>query len=51
MPTMAISAKLEQDLGKPVISVACAMMCYALPLVGVRHPTEGYGRLNTASGQ
>jgi maleate cis-trans isomerase len=51
MPTVAILAKLEQDLGKPVIPAACAMMWYAVQLAGLRHPTEGYSRLNSASGQ
>jgi maleate cis-trans isomerase len=38
---------LEQDLGKPVISSASAMMWQALRLAGVRQPILGYGRLLT----
>jgi maleate isomerase len=36
---------LEQDLGKPVISSACAMMWHALRAAGVGQPIAGYGRL------
>lgn len=36
---------LEQDLGKPVISSASAMMWHALRLAGVRQLIPGYGRL------
>jgi len=45
MPTISILATLEQDLGKPAISAASAMMWQALRLAGVRHCTSGYGRL------
>ena len=38
---------LEQDLGKPVISSASAMMWHALRLAGVRQLITGYGRLLT----
>jgi maleate isomerase len=47
MPTIAVLELLEQDLGKPVISSASAMMWHALRLVGVRQPISGYGRLLT----
>jgi maleate cis-trans isomerase len=47
MPTLAILEVLEQDLGKPVISSASAMMWHALRLAGVRQPIPGYGRLLT----
>jgi maleate isomerase len=47
MPTIPVLELLEQDLGKPVISSASAMMWYALRLAGVRHPIPGYGRLLT----
>ena len=40
---------LEQDLGKPVISSASAMMWHALRLAGVRQLIPGYGRLLTLS--
>jgi maleate cis-trans isomerase len=49
MPTISILQELEQDLGKPVISAASAMMWYALRLAGVRHPMARYGRLHTAA--
>jgi len=45
MPTIATLATLEQDLGKPVISGASAMMWLALQLAGVRQSVPGYGRL------
>jgi maleate cis-trans isomerase len=45
MPTIAILETLEQDLGKPVISAASAMMWNALHLTGVHQPISGYGRL------
>jgi maleate cis-trans isomerase len=38
---------LEQDLGKPVLSSASAMMWHALRLAGVGKPIEGFGRLLT----
>lgn len=45
MPTIPILETLEQDLGKPVISAASAMMWRALQVAGVRHRVSGYGRL------
>jgi maleate isomerase len=48
MPTIAILDTLEQDLGKPVVSAASAMMWNALQLAGVRHRIAGYGRLLTS---
>jgi maleate cis-trans isomerase len=48
MPTIPILETLEQDLGKPVISAASAMMWKALQLAGVRHHIAGYGRLLTS---
>jgi len=47
MPTLPVLELLEQDLGKPVISSASAMMWHALRLAGVRQPVWGYGRLLT----
>ena len=47
MPTLPVLELLEQDLGKPVISSASAMMWDALRLAGVRQPISGYGRLLT----
>jgi maleate cis-trans isomerase len=51
MPTISILEMLEQDLGKPVISAASAMMWYALRLAGVHHPMAGYGRLYRSTGE
>lgn len=45
MPTLAMLQALEDDLGKPVVSAASAMMWNALRVVGVRSPRQGYGRL------
>jgi maleate cis-trans isomerase len=45
MPTVSTLEMLEQDLGKPVISAASAMMWQALRLAGVRQRVTGYGRL------
>jgi maleate isomerase len=45
MPTIPILETLEQDIGKPVISAASAMMWNALQLAGVRQSVPGYGRL------
>ena len=45
MPTISTLETLEQDLGKPVISAASAMMWQALRLAGVRQRVTGYGRL------
>ena len=49
MPTLPVLELLEQDLGKPVVSSASAMMWHALRLAGVRQPIPGYGRLLTLS--
>jgi maleate isomerase len=45
MPTLPVLELLEQDLRKPVLSSASAMMWHALRLAGVRQPISGYGRL------
>jgi maleate isomerase len=45
MPTVSILEALEQDLGKPAISAASAMMWHALRIAGVRQAIPGYGRL------
>ena len=45
MPTITVLETLEQDLGKPMISSACAMMWHALRAAGVGQPIAGYGRL------
>jgi len=47
MPTVSVLEVLEQDLGKPVISSASAMMWHALRLANVGQPIPGYGRLLT----
>ncbi|QKJ88408.1 maleate isomerase [Paramixta manurensis] len=45
MPTLDALQVLENDLGKPVISAASAMMWNALRVAGVQHSHSGYGRL------
>ena len=45
MPTVSVLEALEQDLGKPVISSASAMMWHALHAAGVGQPIPDYGRL------
>jgi maleate isomerase len=45
MPTLEALQRLEDDLGKPVLSAASAMMWHALRTVGVRHEHIGYGCL------
>lgn len=47
MPTLAMLQTLEDDLGKPVISAASAMMWNALRIAGVNRLRPGYGRLFT----
>lgn len=47
MPTVGIIQALEDDLGKPVISAASAMMWCALRAAGVSVQRPGYGRLFT----
>lgn len=45
MPTLDALQALENDLGKPVVSAASAMMWNALRVAGIRHSQPGYGRL------
>src|SRR5207253_3047100 len=45
MPTVPVLEALEQDLGKPVISSASAMMWHALRSAGIGQPIAGYGGL------
>lgn len=45
MPTIDAIQVLEDDLGKPVVSAASAMMWNALRLAGVKQARPGYGRL------
>src|SRR5688572_15904925 len=45
MPTIDVLAKLERELGKPVISSACAMMWEALRVAKAGASVEGYGSL------
>jgi|SRR5579863_1106166 len=47
MPTLPVLDLLEQDLRKPAISSASAMMWHALRSCGVCQPISGYGRLLT----
>ena len=49
MPTVSLLELLEQDLSKPVISSASAVMWHALRLAGVGQPIAGHGRLLTLS--
>jgi maleate isomerase len=46
MPTLPVLELLEQDLQKPVLSSASAMMWHALRSCGVHQPIPGFGRLN-----
>jgi len=50
MPTLPILQALEDDLGKPVISAASAMMWAALRTAGVMVQRPGYGRLFAGTG-
>jgi len=45
MPTLGALQALEDDLGKPVLSAASAMMWNALRIAGVKHSRTGYGQL------
>jgi len=47
LPTLPVLQLLEQDLDKPIISSASAMMWLALRVAGVVQPIRGYGRLLT----
>ncbi|MGC2411879.1 MAG: hypothetical protein WA459_04170 [Stellaceae bacterium] len=47
MPTVPVLELLEQDLRKPALSSASAMMWHALRSCGVHQPIAGYGRLLT----
>jgi maleate cis-trans isomerase len=47
MPTLPVLELLEEDLRKPAISSASAMMWHALRSCGVRQLIPGYGRLLT----
>ena len=45
MPTLATLARMEKDLGKPVVSSSAAMMWNALRHAGVADPIQGFGAL------
>lgn len=47
LPTIEVLDVLEQDLGKPVLSSATAMMWQALRVARIGQPIQGYGRLLT----
>jgi maleate isomerase len=47
MATLGAIQRLEDDLGKPVLSAATAMMWNALRVAGVNYPRTGYGSLLT----
>jgi maleate cis-trans isomerase len=50
MPTIGALQTLEDDLGKPVISAASAMLWNALRVAGVKHGWPGHGRLLASAG-
>ena len=50
MPTIETLAMMEQDLGKPVVSSAAAMMWNALRVAHVNAPIAGYGHLLASPG-
>jgi maleate isomerase len=45
LPTAGVVARLERDLGKPVVSSQTATLWRALALLGVGEPVKGHGRL------
>jgi maleate cis-trans isomerase len=45
MPTLSVLGAAEADVGKPVVSSACAMLWNALRVAGIGTPIAGYGRL------
>jgi len=45
LPTLSVLGLAEADLGKPVLSSACAMLWNALKTAGIATPVTGSGRL------
>jgi maleate isomerase len=45
MPSLAAIQKVQDRIGKPVISAASVMIWHALQVAGIRHSQPGYGRL------
>jgi maleate isomerase len=45
MRTMAVVERLEQDLGKPVVSTTAACLWAALRIIDFRHAITGHGKL------
>ncbi len=45
LPTLGVLGQAEIDLGKPVLSSACAMLWNALRTAGIATPVAGCGRL------
>jgi maleate cis-trans isomerase len=45
LPTLSVLGQAEIDLGKPVLSSACAMLWSALGTAGIATPVPGCGRL------
>ena len=50
LPTVGIVERLEQDLGKPVVTSQTATLWHALRALGIKDPVRGYGRLLTDLG-
>jgi maleate isomerase len=49
LPTAAIVALLERDLGKPVVTSQAATLWHALQSLHVAEPVHGFGRLLTSA--
>ena len=49
LPTAGIIARLEHDLGKPVVTSQAATLWQALRMMGITEPVRGYGRLLSAT--
>jgi maleate isomerase len=49
LPTAGIVQRLEQDLGKPVVTSQTATLWCALRALGIDDPVRGYGRLLAAA--
>jgi maleate isomerase len=45
LPTVGIIARLERELGKPVVTSQAASLWHALRTIGIAEPVRGFGRL------